>query len=309
MNEIARHVVDPERITAALDDIGKRTARRWYALDGDLPLASVREMRDALLDHVAAQSMTDAAFLTAQTRTVLRTAAEFTFGYLELGVFPGGDFELLCPLFNTKVTSDDLRFDEYINFESSVDEAPTAQSWVDAFALCLISGTVREWKRAIGLMLRGDLAHEIRAGVPYSRLESRSEPADLAQMDALCSYLTEATGHLPRDWPTVVLRKPSAEELAEAARGLDEHRMLSPDQRLLRILLDDDQPAFERAVTDHLSEYRKNVPADAAPRTLLPLHAIAVAALAVQVHGWELTVRSDYLPSQLLNAADGAPGL
>nr|WP_095850236.1 MULTISPECIES: Imm49 family immunity protein [unclassified Streptomyces] len=37
-----------------------------------------------------------------------------------------------------------------------------------------------------------------------------------------------------------------------------------------------------------------------APRTLLPLSALALAALGVQVHGWELGVRSGYLPHSML---------
>ncbi|WP_435883117.1 Imm49 family immunity protein [Streptomyces rubiginosohelvolus] len=41
-----------------------------------------------------------------------------------------------------------------------------------------------------------------------------------------------------------------------------------------------------------------------APRTLLPLDTLALAAFAVQVHGWELGVRSGYLPAELLGSPD-----
>lgn len=154
----------------------------------------------------------------------------------------------------------------------------------------------------------GDYAPAIRDGVPYNRYPSVSDPADLAAMDALCPYLTEAAGHLPRDWPTVPLRKPDAGERAEAARRLDEvGDALSADQRLLRVLLDDDQHAFEDALVARLVAYRESVEADAgdpAPRSLLPLGTLALACLAVQVHGWELGVRSGYLPYGLLGSPD-----
>ncbi|SOE33502.1 Immunity protein 49 [Streptomyces sp. OK228] len=35
----------------------------------------------------------------------------------------------------------------------------------------------------------------------------------------------------------------------------------------------------------------------------MPLGAIALAALAVQVHGWNLRIKSGYLPASLLNAS------
>ncbi|MEU6986483.1 Imm49 family immunity protein [Streptomyces sp. NPDC046324] len=40
------------------------------------------------------------------------------------------------------------------------------------------------------------------------------------------------------------------------------------------------------------------------PRTLLPLDSLALAALAVQVHGWELDVRSGCLPQGILGRTD-----
>ncbi len=87
-----------------------------------------------------------------------------------------------------------------------------------------------------------------------------------------------------------------------AARKLDAVGPLTPDQRLLRVLLDDDQHAFEQALIARLTEHRESLGSDPAPRTLLPLGILAVAALAVQAHGWELDVRSGYLPHGLLGS-------
>ncbi|MFI8943227.1 immunity 49 family protein [Streptomyces syringium] len=290
MHEVARHQVSEQRIAQALENISGKTWRRWQWMRYDDPSpAKLQEMRDELLDHVAARTVEDPA-LDETARTVLRTAAECSKGVLNVGCWPDGDQEINFPLIGECLSSEDIAFGDVVT------QAPTARTWLDAFEACMASGLVWDWQRATGLLLRGSCASAIRDGVPYSTLTSTSDPADLAAMDALCRYLTEADGHLPRDWPTVPLRKPSAEERAEAARHLDTAGPLTPDQRLLRVLLDDDQPSFEQALVARLTEHRDSAEPDPAPRTLLPLGPLALAALAVQVHGWELCVRSGYLP-------------
>ncbi|MEU9028672.1 Imm49 family immunity protein [Streptomyces sp. NPDC048383] len=123
-------------------------------------------------------------------------------------------------------------------------------------------------------------------------------------MDASCGYLTPARGHLPRDWPQVTLTKPSTDERLDAALALDAAHAVGPDQRLLRVLLADDQSTFERALDERPAQHRAGAGAGAgenpAPGTLLPLGAITLVALAVQVHGWDLQTRSAYLPTSLL---------
>ncbi|AWW36087.1 immunity 49 family protein [Streptomyces cadmiisoli] len=300
MLEVARHTVGQQRIREASEDIDRRARGRWHWLrHGGLSLKGLGEMRDELLDHVAARTVDDPALDAAHTRTVLRTAAECALGVLSLGAFPNGDFEVPLPLVGERLSSEDLSFGD------AVDQAPTTVTWVDAFALCVVSGLVREQQRVIGLLLRTDYAPAVRDGVPYSPLESRSSPAGLAEMDALCGYLTPARGHLPRDRPSVTLCKPDADERGEGVRRLDAAGPLTPDQRLLRVLLKDDRTTFEEALARRLVQYREKMAADAAPRSLLPVGTVALAALAVQVHGWELGVRSGYLPDVLLGPPDG----
>ncbi|GHG75354.1 immunity 49 family protein [Streptomyces griseocarneus] len=298
MQEVTRHEVSGQRMHQALDDISGRTRGRWHWMRYDDPSPEkLQEMRDDLLDHIAARTMADLA-LDESSRTALRTAAECSLGVLSVGCFPDGDQEIVFPLIGEMLSSENIAFGDVI------EQAPTARTWVDTFEICLVSGLVWEWQRVIGLLLRDDFAPAIREGVPYSRLTSVSDPADLAAMDALCGYLAQADGHLPRDWPTVTLCKPDADERGEAARRLDAVGSVTPDQRLLRVLLDDDQHAFEEALVARLVEHRESVGSDPAPRTLLPLGALALAALAVQVHGWELDVRSDYLPHGLLGSPE-----
>lgn len=290
MREITRHAVDGQRVAEALDRIVMRTNHRQYEMwrEGPSP-ERMLALRDELLDHVAARTVERPVQEEAPSGLVLRTAAEMALGALSVGCFPDGDQEILFPLIDEKFTNDD------VSFGAVAERAPTARTWLDAFETCLVSGLLWERERVIGLLLRSDYAPAIRDGVPYSRLTSVSDPADLAAMDALCPYLAEASGHLPADWPAVTLRKPEPDELAAAAGRLDAVASLTADQRLLRVLLDDDRPAFEQALAARLVEYREGLDADPAPRTLLPLGIVALAALAVQVHGWALEVRSDYL--------------
>ncbi|WP_329926179.1 immunity 49 family protein [Streptomyces sp. SP17BM10] len=291
MRGITRHAVDGRRVAEALGLIVERTNHRWYEMWSKGPSPQrMLALRDELLDHVAARTVERAAEAEPSAAVVLRTAAEMALGALSAGCFPDGDQEVLFPLIGEKLTNDD------VSFGAVADQAPTARTWLDAFEACLVSKLLWERDRAIGLLLRSDYAPAIRNGVPYSLLTSVSDPADLAAMDALCPYLTEASGHLPRDWPAVTLRKPEPDELAEAAGRLDAVAAPTADQRLLRVLLDDDQHAFEQALAARLVEYRDGLDADPAPRTLLPLGILALAALAVRVHGWALDVRSDYLP-------------
>lgn len=298
MQEVTPHEVSEKRIAEALDDIEGRAFGRWHSMRyGSFRLDRLREMRDELLDHAAARARS-APELDDVSRLALGTAAECDLGVISLGCYPDGDQEIRFALVREELTSEEL------SFRDVVDEAPTARTWLDAFASVLVSGLVWDWRRVTGLLLRGDYASAVRDGVPCSKLSSTSTPADLAAMEALCGYLTEAAGHLPRDWPTVPLRKPGPEERAEAAGRLDSAGGLTPDQRLLRTLLDDDQAAFEQALVARLVAHREGQDADPVPRTLLPLDALALTVLAVQVHGWELDVRSGYLPHGVVGRAD-----
>ncbi|MFI6585552.1 immunity 49 family protein [Embleya sp. NPDC050493] len=298
MQAVTPHDIDGRRMAHALEDIRGRAFGRWHSMQyGGMQLSDLAEMRDELLDHAAARIANDPS-LDTPLRHVLHTAAECSLGLLSVGCFPNGDQEILLPLVGEQLSSEKTAFHDIVN------EAPTATQWIETFELCLISGLVWEWRRVIGGLLREDYAPAIRDGVPYSTFESVSQPADRAQMDALAEYLTPTSGHLPSGRPTVTLSKPGADERAEAARRLDAAGPLAPDQSLLRCLLDDDQPAFERLLVAHLNEYRDSIGDDPVPRTLLPTGPLAVAALAVQVHGWQLGVHSAYLPQALLGSPD-----
>ncbi|MEU9305900.1 Imm49 family immunity protein [Streptomyces sp. NPDC048269] len=293
-----RHPVDQQRLDQAIGDKADRVQERFedvYQRGYPMRLM-LEELGCELLDHVAARSTQDPDLDDARTRLALVTAAECRLGVLDLGCTPNGDWEIPFPLTRTRFTSEELDYDEMHDATDTV----TARTWVDAFDICVASGLVRDWERVIGLLLRNDLAPALHNNLPHASRDSVSEPADLAHMDALCGYLTPARGHLPRDWPQVTLTKPSTDERLDAALALDAAHAVSPDQHLLRVLLRDDQSAFERALDERLAQHRAGVGEGPAPGSLLPLGAIALAALAVQAHGWDLQTRSAYLPTSLL---------
>ncbi|WP_405443116.1 immunity 49 family protein [Streptomyces avidinii] len=298
INHALRHPVNQQRLDQALGDKADRVQERFEDVyQRGYPMrVMLEELGHELLDHVAARTIQDPDLDDERTRLALVTAAECCLGVLDLGCFPGGDWEIPLPLTGTRLTSEELDYDETHDATDTV----TARTWIDAFDICVVSGLVQDWERVIGLLLRRNFAPALHNNLPHAGRDSVSEPDDLAHMDALCAYLTPARGHLPRDWPQVTLTKPSTDERLDAALALDAAHAVSPDQRLLRVLLADDQCAFERALDERLAQHRAGVGENPAPGTLLPLGAIALAALAVQVHGWDLQTRSAYLPTSLL---------
>ncbi|MET7361352.1 immunity 49 family protein [Streptomyces sp. NPDC005562] len=305
IKDVARHDVSEQQIEEALEDIWGRAFSRWHTMEYDCYSdGELQKMRDELLDHIAARTVADPEPGTAPSHIILRTAAQCALGLLDLGCYPNGDQEISFALIDRKLSSEET------DFGAVVEQVATARTWLDAFALAMSSGMIWERGLVLGLLLRGDIAPDIRRGVPHSKLESKSDPGELVEMDALCGYLTpRAEGHLPRHLPSETLCRPTAGERADAQRQLDALDALTPDQRLLRVLLEDDQVAFEQALEHRLVHHRESAPADAPPRSLLPHKAIALTALAVQVHGWDLRVQSAYLPPAMLSAPEGAPSV
>ncbi|MEU8927497.1 immunity 49 family protein [Kitasatospora sp. NPDC048545] len=304
MVEVACHTVAQQWIRDALGDVNGRVRRHWYDIEDDLTIGSVRAMGEELLDHLGALTLEDPALAGADARAALWTAAECSLGVLQLGCFPRGDFTVPFPYIGETLDSED------ITFGATIDFAPTAATWVEAFAMGVISGLLRDRDRMLGPLLADDYAPAIREHLPHSDRTSVSSPPDLAGMDALRRYLyIVETERSPWVAPgPVPLRKPDAGERAAAAAALDAAGAawadgLSQDQMLLRVLLEDDREAFEEALATRLARHRTGTPSTARPRTLLPVVPIALAALAVQAHGWELGTTSGYLPAALVGTA------
>ncbi len=68
----------------------------------------LNDMRDELLDHVAARAAQDPALNDETARAALRTAAECSLGALSVGCFPNGDQEILFPLIDGQLSSENI---------------------------------------------------------------------------------------------------------------------------------------------------------------------------------------------------------
>ncbi|MGJ5950266.1 hypothetical protein [Streptomyces neyagawaensis] len=122
MREVSCHEVEEDGVARALDEIAGRTRRRCALLRyHEASPARMLEMRDELLDHVAARAVADLP-PDESSRAALRTAAECSLGILAIGCFPKGDQEIFFPLVGETLTSDDVAFGAF------VDRAPTART-------------------------------------------------------------------------------------------------------------------------------------------------------------------------------------
>ncbi|MGW6731485.1 hypothetical protein [Streptomyces sp. NPDC055013] len=96
-----------------------------------------------LLDFAAARTLQDPALDEPRSRAVLLTAAECALGELTLGCFPDGDFEIALPFVDVTLSNEDIWYRE----RSQPDvPATTARTWVQAFAMCVVSGLI--WQRS-----------------------------------------------------------------------------------------------------------------------------------------------------------------
>ncbi|MEU4339481.1 Imm49 family immunity protein [Micromonospora lupini] len=300
--EVTRHAVAQQRIEQALEGMPERAFSRWHTMRyGDMPLRrGLRELGEELAEHVAARTLRDPGLRAPESRTALITVAECAMGVLSLACFPEGDFSVSLPLVSRTLDSEELHYEE--RWEPA-QPGTSARTWIDGFAWSVLSGLLWEPDRMIDPLLRDDYAPAIRDGVPYSKRQSVSPAADLAEMNALCGYLTDVQRRHPDARPgPAPLPKPNAVERTRAAGQLDTAGTLTPDQRLLRVLLDDDQPLFEQELRRRLMTYREGTSADPAVRSLLPVGAVTLTALAQLAHGWQLDIRSAYLPEALVSA-------
>ncbi|MEE1769068.1 hypothetical protein PUR34_13125 [Streptomyces sp. JV185] len=156
---MAQHVVSGQPMAEALDNITGRARRRWHWMRYDDPSPEkLDEMREELLDHVAARAAQDPALTDETARAALWTAAECSLGVLSVGCFPNGDQEIVFPLIDEQLSSENIAFNDVI------EQAPTAETWLTTFTTCLISGLMWDRQRGIGLLLRSDYAPTIREG-------------------------------------------------------------------------------------------------------------------------------------------------
>ncbi|MER5728131.1 Imm49 family immunity protein [Streptomyces sp. NPDC002138] len=172
--------------------------------------------------------------------------------------------------------------------EDSGREVP-AHDWLDTFFLAFVAGdTDRD-----GLLF-------VDAAVSRKGLEDR---ADVALVHALLAFVY---GHIEAAEADGAPGPVSDERRSAVIDGLVRELGPGTDRphhraalATLRALAAGDRAAFTEALAGQLTEYREREAGMAAPRprTLLPLDALALAAMAQRWNGWQLGVDSAYLPA------------
>ncbi|MEU3001798.1 hypothetical protein ABZ684_30285 [Streptomyces sp. NPDC006995] len=132
-----------------LDEVSEgivgRTAGRWHRTRyGDPAPWRMRELPGELLDHVAARTGQGSA-PDDIARSALLTAAECRPGEMSVGCFPDGDQEVLLPPIGEQLSTEDTALGDVV--ASSREQAPSARTWLDLFAACLVSHLVWDWQR------------------------------------------------------------------------------------------------------------------------------------------------------------------
>lgn len=290
---IERHQVRESALDAALEGFADRIEGDVHRMGDDpMPEHGWGRVSDAFLDYVAARSVRGPELLGGKDcRLAFTSAATAAIGAMALDAGRGDRAHV-------HIAYTGSGFDYEDDARVGADRSASPRTWLRAFHLHCISG-VQEEHLLIDAAptLRGNeeradvvLVHALMACV-FGRVEGR-DPAEaargtssaerLAAIDSMCAALGAGT-------------------------DLPDHRATLAT---LRALAAGDRPAFERALAAQLDLHRERHSAGPlpAPRTLLPLDAIALAALASWGAGWHDPVDSAYLPPALVRCfRAGAP--
>ncbi|MET7647541.1 Imm49 family immunity protein [Streptomyces sp. NPDC005426] len=272
---IERHRADEAAVAAAREDFSQRigtmvrqmskrevTHNDWFML------------ADGFLDHLGALSVEEPGLDSRQAKFILDNAAMAAAGAVAYAAyFPDHSFNV---------------FLDYVNFGMSYDArsegdpvSPSVGGWLDAFCLTVLSGTVERHSEAF---------HHART--PAEEVQNRSPSDDLA--DGLMAYAFGDTGDVAASRPPSEEDKLAALDAALArVRAFGDERGLDVSQRgdtialhALRALTSGDRKGFGAALTRLLLQRKEFAAISTAPRYLLPLLPLALAALAYSREGW-----------------------
>ncbi|QDY78655.1 immunity 49 family protein [Streptomyces qinzhouensis] len=272
---IERHEVEPGVVAGALNGFAERIALDVRMVEHDpRPADGWRRVAESLLGYAAARSVAHPGLTDPDARAAFESAAAAAVGSVALASGRGGLFR--------------------IGYTGSVIGAPDGGPgrpaavrpgvWLTAFLLSFVAGTSDEYGR-----LFADTA------APLAGHEARP---DVALVHALLIHVHGRVEGAPG-------ARPGPERTSLIAALCDR---IDPDPALgrqyraalvtLRALAAGDEAGFVRALAAQLLEHRAVEASYASPTLtgLLPLEAIALAAMAVRWHGWVLPVDSAYLP-------------
>ncbi|MFJ8231578.1 Imm49 family immunity protein [Streptomyces sp. NPDC094448] len=282
---IERHEVEPAAVAGVLNGFTERIAREAEAVEhGPRPADGWRLVAGSLLGYAAARSVAHPGLTDRDARSAFESAAAAAVGSVALASGRGGGFRIG---YTGSVIGDPAPGPGPGPAPAPGLGRPAAVrpgAWLTAFLLSYIAGTADE---------HGPLF--VATAAPLAGHEARP---DVALAHALLIHVHGQVEGGPEARPG----PERARLVAALCDRLDPDPALGRQYRAalvtLRALAADDEAGFGRALAAQLLEHRAVEASYASPTLagLLPLEAIALAAMAVRRKGWVPGVDSAYLP-------------
>ncbi|MFE0046651.1 immunity 49 family protein [Streptomyces albireticuli] len=284
---IARHSVGESGVTEAITDFASRIGRQVGLMQHSPGRDTFgwEMIADEFLDYVGALSLTDPGLRGKDAEAALRSAAAAALGVVTVGVYRWESVSVFIDYVNFGLT-----YGSADDPEVSLDET----DWLRALHLAVICDSYATEAVTFG---------ETAGSLPSGAGEPLWVRAAVGQAYGLLTYLRgydleDRYGAEPRTRAEAAGRIDVllSELAADGNRNLGRVAGLTA----VHALLTGDENAFGDALARLLTAHRAVVGASAAPRNLLPLDAIALAALAFRREGWPPAVESGYLPAALV---------
>ncbi|MFI1060609.1 immunity 49 family protein [Streptomyces spororaveus] len=323
---IERHRVSEAALAAVREDFANRMISDVYSRSraGRIDAYDWWDVTLAFLDGLGAFSAVTPDLDTPEAKAILGDAAETAAGVVSFAAYPTAPFHI---------------FLNYVNFGRDYDsgadgnpQAVTAARWIDAFCVAVLADKAERHGEAFyfarltpqraggpGLpsveLINGLLAYvNGDLGVGGQNFPPSAQEK-LAALDAALARVAERRagaragtgGGSGAGAGAGAGARPTA---AGAAAGADVTGVADPATgalRALRALAARDREAFGAELTALLLPHSRLEDPRAAPRTLLPLLPLALAALGYRREGWQPPVESGYLPRALVTGFETRP--
>ncbi|MEU9101060.1 Imm49 family immunity protein [Streptomyces sp. NPDC048361] len=310
---IERHQVGAAELAAAEADFAARITEDLHRMRHDEhPASSWRSLAGVFLDYLGARSLALPALGGKDARVALASAAAAAVGALELTRFPGRPLDVFIDYAGTGVTycGEFWRGDEGdVDQEAEEEEQDTRSGRGTRSSRGRRIRTVRsyEWLDGLYLAVVAQVAERsadvfVDSAPPWRGNEGRP---DVALVHALMAYVfghEEGPDRLAYPGPVRDIEKCALIDMVVATLGEGDdwpgHRAVL---NTLRALAAGDEENFTRCLAAQLRQYRSRfAQRNVAPRSLLPLDAMALMALAHRRQGWPVAIDSGYLPREVV---------
>ncbi|MET9359697.1 Imm49 family immunity protein [Streptomyces sp. NPDC006632] len=307
---IERHQVGAAALATAEADFAERIAGDVHRMrHEEHPASGWRALAGVFLDYLGARSLARPELGGKDARVALGSAAAAAVGALESTRFPGRPLDVFiayagagvtyCGEFERVVEGEEGQEGEE-GEEGEQGEVRGARSvrgrripmvrsyeWLDGLYLAVLAQAA---DRAADLF--------VDSAPPWRGNEGR---ADVALVHALMAYVfgrEEGPAAVASPGPVRAIEKCALIDMVVATLGEGDdwpgHRAVL---HTLRALAAGDEESFTRCLAAQLKQHRDRCAGrTAAPRSLLPLDAMALMALAHRRHGWPVRIDSGYLP-------------